>query len=212
MRYRGQQKGSMVAQISHYQGKNNQALGLFTSQERGFWHRVVAIYMGVLPDLERDLQRAGKISFFEFQVLDHLASQHGSMTMSQLAARCSSSLSRLSHVARKLEGRKLLTRRLSEADKRVTVAEITFEGRELIVSLRDIYIIAPWKAICWNRYLQKSCDKLSNYLTTCSDAMNLTTGYFRPEAPCVRTRFWPTTELRNKPCGSLIKPSCRTKL
>ena len=139
MRYRGQQKGSMVAQISQYQDKNNQALGLFTSQEMGFWHRVVAIYMGVLPDLERDLQRAGKISFFEFQVLDHLASQHGSMTMSQLAARCSSSLSRLSHVARKLEGRKLLTRRLSEADKRVTVAEITFEGRELIVSLRDVY-------------------------------------------------------------------------
>src|SRR5699024_12745144 len=105
MRYRGQQKGSMVAQISHYQDKNNQALGLFTSQEMGFWHRVVAIYMAVLRDLERDLQRAGKISFFEFQVLHHLASQHGSMTMSQLAARCSSSLTRSTHLALTLEVR-----------------------------------------------------------------------------------------------------------
>src|SRR5699024_12023036 len=82
-------------------------------------------------DLERELQRAGKIGFFEFQVLDHLACQHGNMTMSQLAARCSSSLSRLSHVARKLETRKLLTRRLSEVDKRVTVAEITVDGQRL---------------------------------------------------------------------------------
>jgi len=139
IRYCGQRKGSMVAQISHYQEKNNEAPGLFTSHEMGFWHRVVAVYMGVLPDLERELQRAGKIGFFEFQVLDHLACQHGNMTMSQLAARCSSSLSRLSHVARKLETRKLLTRRLSEVDKRVTVAEITVDGQRLIAGLRDVY-------------------------------------------------------------------------
>lgn len=139
MRCCGQQKGSMVAQISHYQDKNDQAQGLFTSHEMGFWHRVVAVYMGVLPDLERELQRAGKISFFEFQVLDHLASQDGDMTMSRLASRCSSSLSRLSHVARKLEGRKLLTRRLSQRDKRVTVAEITTNGRQLIEGLPDVY-------------------------------------------------------------------------
>src|SRR5699024_12588460 len=61
------------------------------------------------------------------------------MTMSQLAARCSSSLSRLSHVARKLETRKLLTRRLSEVDKRVTVAEITVDGQRLSAGLRDVY-------------------------------------------------------------------------
>lgn len=111
----------------------------FGSHEMSFWHRVVAVYMVVLPDLEHDLQKAGKISFFEFQVLDHLSNEDGLMSMTRLATRCNSSLSRLSHVARKLEGRGLLTRRLSEQDKRVTVAQITPVGRELITNLRDVY-------------------------------------------------------------------------
>src|SRR5690625_6482499 len=101
----------------------------FSSEELDGWHRVVAAYMGVLPTLERDLQRAANISFFEFQTLDHLSSVDGAMSMTQLASRCNSSLSRLSHVARKLEARGLLTRRLADYDKRVTVAELTDKGR-----------------------------------------------------------------------------------
>lgn len=112
---------------------------LWSSEELDFWHRVVAVYMGVLPELERDLQKAGKVSFFEYQVLEHLSSIEGAMSMSQLATRCNSSLSRLSHVARKLENRDLLTRRLSEDDKRVTVAQLTEAGRELITGLRSTY-------------------------------------------------------------------------
>lgn len=109
------------------------------SHGMNFWHRVVAVYMGVLPDLERDLQQAGEISFFEFQVLDHLSNEDSHMNMTRLATRCNSSLSRLSHVARKLEGRGLLTRRLSERDRRVTVAQITPTGRKLITELRAVY-------------------------------------------------------------------------
>ncbi len=112
---------------------------LWASEELDFWHRVVAVYMGVLPGLERDLQKAGKLSFFEYQVLEHLSSIEGSMSMTQLATRCNSSLSRLSHVARKLEGRQLLSRRLSDEDKRVTVAELTDAGRYLVDDIRDIY-------------------------------------------------------------------------
>src|SRR5690625_3495649 len=110
-----------------------------SSEEMDFWHRVVAVYMGVLPALERDLQRAGNVSFFEFQVLEHLSSVEGAMSMTKLAARCNSSLSRLSHVARKLEGRGLLTRRLSEHDRRVTVAALTDSGRRLVEIARDVY-------------------------------------------------------------------------
>lgn len=110
-----------------------------SSDEMNFWNRIVAVYMGVVPDLERKLQKAGKLSFFEFQVLDHLSTSDGVMSMTQLATRCNSSLSRLSHVARKLEGRELLTRRLSDDDKRVTVAEITDVGRQLIDTLRGVY-------------------------------------------------------------------------
>src|SRR5699024_3279468 len=109
------------------------------SAEIESWDRIVAVYMSVLPVLERDLQKVGDICFFEFQVLEHLSTVKGSMTMTQLGGRCHSSLSRLSHVARKLEGRQLLTRRLSDFDKRVTVAELTSQGRHVVERARGVY-------------------------------------------------------------------------
>lgn len=129
----------MVLTTSHDIDERDHQASIWTSEELEFWHRVVAVYMGVLPELERDLQKAGRLSFFEFQVLEHLSSVEGPMSMTQLATRCNSSLSRLSHVARKLEGRHLLTRRLSEEDKRVTVAELTDNGRKLVEGIREIY-------------------------------------------------------------------------
>ena len=72
----------MVAH-SHYQGENNEAPGLSPLMR---WDGTAWCgYMGVLPDLERELQRAGKIGFFEFQVLIIWLSARN-MTMSQLAA------------------------------------------------------------------------------------------------------------------------------
>ena len=118
---------------------NREQLVDFPSEELDFWHRVVAVYMGILPALERDLQRAANVSFFEFQALDHLSSVDGVMSMTQLASRCNSSLSRLSHVARKLEALGLLVRRLAEYDKRVTVADLTAKGRTLVDNVRDVY-------------------------------------------------------------------------
>lgn len=131
-------RGVGVANSAHEIDEREQLMAL-SSEEMEFWHRVVAVYMGVLPELERDLQKAGNLSFFEFQVLEHLSSVAGPMSMTQLAGRCNSSLSRLSHVARKLENRNLLTRHLSEQDKRVTVSELTDAGRELVEGTRDVY-------------------------------------------------------------------------
>src|SRR5690625_3400296 len=132
-------KGAIMMEIAHDIDPHEPLMMPSRSHEMNFWHRVVAVYMGVLPDLEHDLQKAGKISFFEFQVLDHLSSERSQMSMTRLATRCNSSLSRLSHVARKLEGRGLLTRRLSERDRRGTVRQITPAGRQLITNLRDVH-------------------------------------------------------------------------
>lgn len=131
-----QQKGSAIVNTARESDNHDLA---FNADELGFWNRVVSVYMTVLPGLEHDLQKAGNVSFFDYQVLDHLAAEDGVMTMSELASRCNSSLSRLSHVARKLEGRQLLVRRLSSEDKRVTVAEVTSDGRKLIERLREVY-------------------------------------------------------------------------
>src|SRR5699024_11867259 len=111
-------KEPIMMEIAHDIDSHESPMTPFGSHEMNFWHRVVAVYMRVLPDLEHDLQKAGKISFFEFQVLDHLSSERSQMSMTRLATRCNSSLSRLSHVARKLEGRGLLTRQIGRASCR----------------------------------------------------------------------------------------------
>ncbi len=118
---------------------HREPLMAFFSEELALGHRLHAASMRGLPSLERDLQRAANLSFFEFQTLDHLSTVDGAMSMTNLASRCNSSLSRLSHVARKLEARGLLTRRLADYDKRVTVAELTDKGRTLISRVRDVY-------------------------------------------------------------------------
>lgn len=118
---------------------NGQYPETMSSEQMEFWRRVVAVYMGILPELEGELQKAGGLSFFEFQVLEHLSAVPGPMSMSQLAARCNSSLSRLSHVARKLEARDLLVRSISSEDKRVTIAELTTSGRQLEQDTRGVY-------------------------------------------------------------------------
>ncbi len=145
---------------------NREQLIDFSSEELDFWHRVVAVYMGVLPALERDLQQAANVSFFEFQTLDHLSSVDGAMSMTQLASRCNSSLSRLSHVARKLEARGLLTRRLADYDKRVTVAELTDNGRRLVADVRDVY-----HAAVENRVLESSSPTELREATNLLDSM-----------------------------------------
>lgn len=159
------QEGNILTYIMSELDDQDQ-LDTFSSEELDFWHRVVAVYMGVLPALERDLQRAANVSFFEFQALEHLSSVEGPMSMTTLAGRCNSSLSRLSHVARKLEARGLLTRRLSEHDKRVTVAELTDKGRSLVQNARDVY-----HASIEARVLEASSPEELRQATTLLDSM-----------------------------------------
>lgn len=99
-----------------------------SDQENEVWRKVVAATMLTAPMLEADLQKAGSLSFFEFQVLCSLKEADGSLTMSQLAERCNCSLSRLSHVARKLEERGAIERDQADSDKRVTMAQLTEQG------------------------------------------------------------------------------------
>lgn len=104
-----------------------------------FWERLVTIHASVLERLDEELSRTDEVSVMEYQVLDCLAAVDGSLSMSIIAARCGISLGRLSHVAKRLENRALLNRRLSEEDKRVTTAEITASGAGLLEELRVVY-------------------------------------------------------------------------
>jgi DNA-binding MarR family transcriptional regulator len=97
-------------------------------QERRAWLTLVATQMQLMPTLESDLQREGSVSLFEYQVLAMLSENDDPLPMSELAARTNASLSRLSHVARKLESRGLIRRSPSSEDARVTMAQVTDEG------------------------------------------------------------------------------------
>ncbi len=111
-----------------------------SAAERRAWLTLVATHMQLMPTLEADLQVEGTVSFFEYQVLAMLSESGEALPMSELAARTNSSLSRLSHVARKLEGRGLMRRSPSSEDARVTMAVITDEGMAEIVRLAPHHV------------------------------------------------------------------------
>lgn len=109
-------------------------------KERRAWLSVVATHMQLMPALEADLHRAGPVSFFEYQVLAMLSENNGPLPMSELAARTNASLSRLSHVARKLEARGWIQRRPSTEDARVTLAEMTERGMDEVVRIAPHHV------------------------------------------------------------------------
>jgi DNA-binding MarR family transcriptional regulator len=107
-----------------------------TAQERQAWLALLST-MTLLPGaLDGPLQRRAKLSLFDYNVLAML-SEAGNRTlaMSELASRTSASLSRLSHVVKRLEGRGLVTRTAQGVDGRVTTAAITEDGMQLIREL-----------------------------------------------------------------------------
>lgn len=98
-------------------------------RERDAWLSYLFASMLVPSALDKELQRAARISFFDYSVLAHLSEKRDrTRTMSDLAACTSSSLSRLSHVVTKLERRGWVERSASAEDGRVTEARLTDAG------------------------------------------------------------------------------------
>ena len=85
--------------------------------------------------LDSQLQRDSDLTHFDYLCLAMLSEHEDHTTsMSELASRTNSSLSRLSHVISKLEGRGLVTRCRSEVSKRVTMVRMTEEGYAVLVA------------------------------------------------------------------------------
>ena len=100
------------------------------SEEEGqAWIALAGALMKVPAALDAGLQRESGLSYFEYAVLSWLSMQPERTTrMSDLAELVSSSLSRLSHLARKLEKHGWLTRRPDPTDGRYTLATLTEDG------------------------------------------------------------------------------------
>ena len=93
------------------------------------WPRLIGVIIRLPAALDTQLQRDVGLSHFEYTVMVNLSNAPGRvLRMSQLAAQCHSSLSRLSHVVARLERRSWLRRDPCPDDGRATLATLTDAG------------------------------------------------------------------------------------
>ncbi|MFE1320373.1 MarR family winged helix-turn-helix transcriptional regulator [Kitasatospora phosalacinea] len=98
-------------------------------EEEETWLAMVTLLVRFPAALDTQLQRDAGLSHFEYQVLSGLSMTPGrTLRMSVLAEFAACSLSRLSHTAKRLEGKGWLHRTPDPEDGRYTLAVLTDEG------------------------------------------------------------------------------------
>src|SRR6478752_3446145 len=103
--------------------------------ERTAWLSLVGVMVKLPAALDAQLQRDSGLSYFEYLVLAMLSEQPNRlMRMSELAAAINASLSRLSHIAKRLEGPGFITRQPDPVDGRYTNAVLTDAGMAAVVA------------------------------------------------------------------------------
>src|SRR5690349_23498513 len=93
-----------------------------TAEERRAWLQLAGVMLKLAPSLDSQLQRDSDLTHFDYLCLAMLSEEDDrTLRMSGLAARVNASLSRLSHVVSKLEGRGLVRRSPCPDSRRVTL-------------------------------------------------------------------------------------------
>lgn len=103
------------------------------SGEKAAWTGLVSLIMLLPGRLEAPLQQAHGLTLFEYLTLSHLSEAPGrSLRMSELAFLTNGSLSRLSNVVKRLEGRGWMHRSPDPDDGRYTLADLTDAGFDVV--------------------------------------------------------------------------------
>jgi len=98
-------------------------------EERQAWLKVAGLMLKLAPALDSQLQRDSNLTHFDYLCLAMLSeADERSLRMSELAAQVNSSLSRLSHVIKKLEARGWVARKPCPDSRRVTMVDLTEQG------------------------------------------------------------------------------------
>ena len=106
-----------------------------TEEELAAWLPTAGVMLRLGTALDSQLQRDSDLTHFDYLCLAMLSEHEDHTTsMSELAGRTNASLSRLSHVISKLEGRGLVTRCRSEVSRRVTLVRMSEEGYAVLVA------------------------------------------------------------------------------
>ena len=117
-------------------------------EERQAWLALYAVATRLPGTLDADLFKRARITLFDYHVLAMTSeSPEKQLAMSELALRSNASLSRLSHVVKKLEQRGWMRRFPSPKDARVTTAAITEEGMAALIELAPGHVESVRNAV-----------------------------------------------------------------
>ncbi|MBB0247397.1 MarR family transcriptional regulator, partial [Streptomyces alkaliphilus] len=106
-----------------------------TPEERAAWLELVGLFIRLPTALDAQLRRDAGLSHFEYQVLAGLSeAPDRTLRMSDLAVFADGSLSRLSHVVKRLEQRGWVRRTPDPTNGRYTLAVLTDAGMEKVVA------------------------------------------------------------------------------
>ena len=112
-----------------------------TAVEEQTWRNFASVLVRLPWALECQLQRDADLSFIEYHVLARLseAPDH-TRRMSELAGLTHASLSRLSHLVKRLEARGFVHREPDPTDGRYTNAVLTRDGHEHLVASAPAHV------------------------------------------------------------------------
>jgi DNA-binding MarR family transcriptional regulator len=104
-------------------------------EEQQAWLRLAGVMLKLAPALDSQLQRDSELTQFDYLCLAMLSEVDGrTLRMSELAIQVNSSLSRLSHVVKKLEARGWVSRTPCPDSRRVTMVSLTEVGWQVLES------------------------------------------------------------------------------
>ena len=114
-----------------------------SDEERAAWLSILRVMTRLSSALDAQLERDAGLNYFEYIVLAMLSEQPDRiLQMSVLAAVTNASLSRLSHVAKRLETRGLMRREPDPRDGRRTNAVLTQAGLATVVRTAPGHVAA----------------------------------------------------------------------
>jgi DNA-binding MarR family transcriptional regulator len=107
------------------------------------WRALASLVHQLRPALECQLERDSDLSFIEYHALARLSEEPDHrLRMSELAAATNGSLSRLSHLVKRLEGWGYVRREPDPTDGRFTVAVLTDPGYSKLVASAPAHVAA----------------------------------------------------------------------
>jgi DNA-binding MarR family transcriptional regulator len=114
-----------------------------SDEQQAAWRPFVALLLRLPAALDAQLQRDAGITQFDYLVLSGLSEAPGrTLRMSELAATANSSLSRLSHVVSRLEGKGWVRREPCPGDGRFINAVLTDEGWQKVLATAPGHVAA----------------------------------------------------------------------